>query len=114
MSDGTLSVRRRDPKASLASSAADTLTTADALRSGNYDALLGGGTVRRLGEPRYRQDNKTRSKQLDDVNEFRVENRRKKRLRDYDRLLKSFKYGAALDSVLRKVSSKLLSCVRMF
>ncbi|KAF8529167.1 Trp-Asp repeat-containing protein [Hysterangium stoloniferum] len=101
MSDGTLSVRRRDPKASLTSVAADTLTSADALRSGNYESLLG-GTLPRLGEPRYRRDTKVKPKPNDDINEFRVESRRKKRLRDYDRLLKSFKYGAALDSVLRK------------
>jgi len=101
MSDGTLSIRRRDPKASLASYAADTLTSADALRSGNYESLLG-GTLPRLGEPRYRRHTKAKSKPIDAINEFRVETRRKKRLRDYDRLLKSFKYGAALDSVLRK------------
>lgn len=45
----------------------------------------------------------TRSKPIGDVNEIKVEGRRKKKLREYDRLLKNFKYGAALDSVLRKV-----------
>lgn len=37
------------------------------------------------------------------LDEFRVEQRRQKRLREYDRLLKTFKYAAALDAVLRKV-----------
>jgi len=36
------------------------------------------------------------------LDEFRVEQRRQKRLREYDRLLKTFKYAAALDAVLRK------------
>lgn len=46
---------------------------------------------------------KTKSRPVGDVNEFKVESKRKKRLREYDRLLKGFKYSAALDSVLRKV-----------
>ena len=40
---------------------------------------------------------------MGDVNEIKIEGLRKKKLREYDRLLKSFKYGAALDSVLSKV-----------
>ncbi|KAF8238723.1 WD40 repeat-like protein [Tricholoma matsutake] len=80
MSDGTLSVRRRQPKASEGS-------TADALRSD-----IGRGTVRGKVQP----------KPTGDVNELRVESKRRKRLKDYDKLLKSFKYSAALDSVLRK------------
>jgi len=46
---------------------------------------------------------KTRSKPVGDVNEIKIEGRRQRKLREYDRLLKSFKYGAALDSVLSKV-----------
>lgn len=39
-----------------------------------------------------------------DKDELRIESRRMKRLKEYDKLLKAFKYSAALDSVLRKVS----------
>jgi U3 small nucleolar RNA-associated protein 15 len=46
---------------------------------------------------------KMRNKPVGDVNEIKIEGRRKKKLREYDRLLKGFKYRAALDSVLRKV-----------
>jgi U3 small nucleolar RNA-associated protein 15 len=37
------------------------------------------------------------------VDEFKVESKRRRRLKEYDRLLKGFKYSAALDSALRKV-----------
>ncbi|KAF7301707.1 WD40 repeat-like protein [Mycena indigotica] len=97
MSDGTLSVRRRQPKPSEA--AADPAFSSTALKSGAYESFLGAsfaavghGTVR----------DKTKAKAVGDINEFRVESRRAKRLKDYDRLLKSFKYSAALDAVLRK------------
>lgn len=100
MSDGTLSVRRRDPKPSQAG-VADSLIPAEALRSGTYESFLS-GALPAMGEGRIQNDIKGKSRALD-VNEFRVESRRKKRLREYDRLLKSFKYGAALDSVLGKV-----------
>ncbi|KAF5387928.1 hypothetical protein D9615_000452 [Tricholomella constricta] len=89
MSDGTLSVRRRQTKTAEG-------TAIDPLLSGTFEAFLGtsfpGGTVR----------GKVQSKPLGSVDELRVESRRTKRLKDYDRLLKSFKYSAALDSVLRK------------
>lgn len=101
MSDGTLSVRRRDPKAS-EQAAADMAIGADAVRSGAFESFLG-GVLPTIGERKLRQGIKGKSRKLDNVDEFRVESRRKKRLREYDRLLKSFKYGAALDSVLAKV-----------
>ncbi|KAJ7771415.1 WD40 repeat-like protein [Mycena maculata] len=97
MSDGTLSVRRRQPKAS--EMAGDPAFSAAALRSGAFESFLG-ASFPTLGQGSLRQ--KTKSKALGDVDEFRVESRRANRLRDYDRLLKSFKYSAALDSVLRK------------
>lgn len=100
MSDGTLSVRRRDPKASQGGD--DSLIPGDAMRAGTYESFLG-GALPSIGEYKPRRDVKGKSKALDNVDEFRVESRRKKRLREYDRLLKGFKYGAALDSVLRKV-----------
>ena len=60
-----------------------------------------------LGDTRTRRDAKGKSKALGSIDEFRVESTRKKTLKEYDRLLKAFKYGAALDSVLRKVCKPL-------
>ncbi|KIY49253.1 WD40 repeat-like protein [Fistulina hepatica ATCC 64428] len=93
MSDGTLSVRRRQPKAS------ENAGDGPSLNAGNYESLLG-GYIPTVGQGHVRS--KVKSKPLGDVNEFRVERRRTKRLRDYDKLLKSFKYSAALDAVLQK------------
>lgn len=93
MSDGTLSVRRRQPKATESSAT-------DALRSGTFESFLG-TTLPGVGQGTIR--GKVQSKPIGDIDELRVESRRTKRLKDYDRLLKSFKYSAALDSVLRKV-----------
>jgi U3 small nucleolar RNA-associated protein 15 len=95
MSDGTLSVRRRQPKASEGS-------TVDALRSGGFESFLG-ATVPGIGQGTVR--GKVQLKPTGDLNELRVETKRRKRLKDYDKLLKNFKYSAALDSVLRKVGS---------
>jgi hypothetical protein len=104
MSDGTLSVRRRQPRASEASAA----ELDSASRSGALESLLG-GTLPVMGTGSVR--NKTKSKPIGDVDEFRVESRRTKRLKEYDRLLKGFKYSAALDSVLRKVKTNHLPSI---
>ncbi|KAG5649020.1 hypothetical protein DXG03_000369 [Asterophora parasitica] len=87
MSDGTLSVRRRQTKAAEA---------ADPVRLDNFESFLGAP----IGQGSSR--GKVQSTSLGSVDELRVESRRTARLKDYDRLLKSFKYSAALDSVLRK------------
>ena len=100
MTDGTLSVRRRQAKASEAS--ADDLFSSAALRAGAYESFL--GNLPTIGQGRVKS--KQKSKPVGDVDEFRVESKRKKRLKEYDRFLKSFKYSDALDSVLRKVSSE--------
>ncbi|KAI0832414.1 WD40 repeat-like protein [Trametes gibbosa] len=97
MSDGTLSVRRRQPKAS--EPASQDLFSIASLRTGAFESFLG-GALPALGQGRVKE--KRKSKPVGDVDELRVESKRKKRLRDYDRLLKNFKYSAALDSVLRK------------
>lgn len=97
MSDGTFSVRQRQQKAS--QSGPD---LADALTTGTYETFLG-GTLPSVGQGRVKT--KTESTVHGDVDELRVETRRAPRLREYDRLLKSFKYSAALDAVLRKVRS---------
>jgi len=52
---------------------------------------------------------KGKSKPVGDVDEFRIEARRKKKLREYDKLLKAFKYSAALDSILGKVRARTSS-----
>lgn len=98
MTDGTLSVRRRQPKASETASS-DLLPNA-ALKAGAFESLLG-GTLPSIGQRRVRD--KAKSKSVGDVDEFKVESRRKKRLRDYDKMLKNFNYTAALDAVLGKV-----------
>ena len=98
MSDGTLSVRRRQPKAS--EPAAQDLFSIASLRSGAFESFLG-GSLPTLGQGRVKE--KKKSKPVGDIDELKVESKRKKRLREYDRLLKNFKYSAALDSVLRKV-----------
>ncbi|CAL1700702.1 unnamed protein product [Somion occarium] len=95
MSDGTLSVRRRQPKASESSTNDIALS---ALKSGAFESFL--GNLPSIGQGRVKS--KEKSKPIGDVDEFRVERKRKKRLKEYDRLLKTFKYSAALDSVLRK------------
>ena len=105
MSDGTLSIRRRDSKASEKDDM-ESVIPSEALRSGAYESFLG-GSLTAVGEGHTRRDIKGKSKVIGNVDEFRVESRRKRRLREYDRLLKSFKYGAALDSVLRKARLRL-------
>lgn len=99
MSDGTLSVRRRQPKASEPGS--QDIFSIASLRSGAFESFLG-GSLPTLGMGRVKE--KKKSKPVGDIDELKVESKRKKRLREYDRLLKNFKYSAALDSVLRKVS----------
>jgi U3 small nucleolar RNA-associated protein 15 len=97
LSDGTLSVRRRDPKASEAPSAE---AEREALRANTYE-FFATGMLGNIGERNLQP--KTRSKPAGDLNEVKIAGRRKKKLREYDRFLKGFKYGAALDSVLGKV-----------
>lgn len=102
MVDGSLSVRRRQPKPSEAASSGS--QTAEA---GIYDLFMGGGSFA-LGSKGATSRPKVRGKgkqpPVGVLDEFRVEQRRQKRLREYDRLLKTFKYAAAFDAVLRKVS----------
>jgi len=102
MSDGTLSVRRRQPKASEAA-ASDSPFSLSALRTGTFESFLG-GALPAIGQGHVRDKGKGKAAAIGDVDEFRVESRRTKRLKEFDKLLKGFKYSAALDSVLRKVS----------
>ena len=106
MSDGTLSVRRRQPKP-LVGAASELPFPASTLRSGTFESFLG-GSASAIGQGTVRS--KTKTAPLGDENELRVERRRSKRLKAYDKLIKSFKYSAALDSVLRKV--RVIACER--
>ncbi|KAI6119301.1 Trp-Asp repeat-containing protein [Pisolithus croceorrhizus] len=94
MSDGTLSVRRRQSKVSETS-----MEYTTALKTGTYETFLG-GTLPLVGQGRVKT--KTKAKAVGDAGELRVESRRVKRLKQYDRFLKAFKYSAALDAVLQK------------
>jgi U3 small nucleolar RNA-associated protein 15 len=98
MSDGTLSVRRRQPKASEGLTAHR--TSEASLRATTLESFLG-GTFSDIGLLRVRD--RTKSKPVGDVDEFKVESKRRRRLKVYDRYLKGFKYSAALDSALQKV-----------
>ncbi|KAL5508259.1 UTP15 [Sanghuangporus vaninii] len=103
MSDGTLSVRRRQPKAS-ESSPSDDLFSIASLRSGAFESFLGSSAISSIGTGRFGEKGKgkAKAKPMGDIAEFKVEARRKQRLRAYDKLLKNFKYSAALDAVLIK------------
>jgi hypothetical protein len=101
MSDGTLSVRRRQPKASEGAQDHGLLSEAS-LRAAKLESFLG-GVLPSIGQPRVRD--RTKHKPVGDMYEFKVESKRRRRLKEYDRLLKGFKYSAALDSALRKVTT---------
>jgi len=102
MSDGTLSVRRRQPRVSEAA-ASDLPFSPATLRSGTFESFLG-GALPAIGQGHARDKRKGKAISGGDVDELRVESRRTKRLKEFDRLLKGFKYSAALDSVLLKVN----------
>ena len=72
------------------------------MKAGTFGSFL--GVLPNIGQGHVKQ--KGKSKPIGDVDEFRIEARRKKKLREYDKLLKSFKYSAALDSILRKVRTR--------
>jgi U3 small nucleolar RNA-associated protein 15 len=95
MSDGTLSVRRRQIKP--AEAASEQAMSSAILQSGAFETFLGSGHI---GEGYSKS--KQKSKAVGELSELKIEARRKKRLKQFDKLLKSFKYSAALDSVLRK------------
>ena len=96
MGDGTFSIRRRQPKASEEAAAAAKAPKKDA-----FQALLDGDTLpSSKGVPA-----KGKSRPIGDPDELRVEAKRRKKLRDYDKFLKAFKYSAALDAVLKKAGS---------
>lgn len=102
MADGTLSVRRRQPKSTESAAYEQALAVAQA---GAYDSLMT-GVLPKIGQGTTK--GKGKAKPEGDVEEYKVEARRKNRLRHYDRYLKSFKYSAALDAVLKKVGCRCI------
>ncbi|KAH9045420.1 WD40-repeat-containing domain protein [Lactarius pseudohatsudake] len=74
-------------------------TSEASLRATTLESFLG-GAFSDIGQLRVRD--RTRSKPVGDVDEFKVESKRRRRLKAYDRYLKGFKYSAALDSALQK------------
>ena len=86
MSDGTLSVRRRQPKGA---EVQEQVNPSDI-----YVDIPGDlNPVARRFLPKARSD----------AGELRMTTRPVKKLKEYDKLLKTFKYSAALDSILKKV-----------
>ncbi|CAG7848682.1 U3 small nucleolar RNA-associated protein 15 homolog [Serendipita indica DSM 11827] len=98
MSDGTLSIRRRDPKASERQNEDD---EREALKQGAYE-FFATGMLGNIGERIINPPRQAKNKPAGVPGEIKIATQRKRKLKEYDRYLKSFKYGAALDSVLRK------------
>lgn len=117
MTDGTLSLRRRDPKAAeLAAQEAkkSVLSTGAYEYFADIESVFGTGHVKSAQQDGQQQGQPRQgAKAMAAVDEFRVENVRRKKLKDYDKFLKTFKYGAALDAVMVKVRriSTTFSCV---
>ncbi|KZW04239.1 WD40 repeat-like protein [Exidia glandulosa HHB12029] len=100
MSDGTFSVRRREP----AKSTGEDKGMKDGLKTGTYEYFLG-SAIANLGMGHSTKKGKGKGKAAESVpvvGEFKVLAARHRKLREYDRFLKKFKYSAALDAVLRK------------
>lgn len=81
MSDGTLSVRRRDVKEK-----SDPRSQLDS-----------------LSDIHFGQTNMSPRDKSYGVEELRLHTPTSKRLKEHDKLLKNFRYSAALDSVLKRV-----------
>ena len=93
MSDGTLSVRRRQPKGAEVQEQINS--------SENYvDIPSDLNPVARRSPPKATRD----------AGELRMVTQPVKKLKEYDKLLKAFKYSAALDTVLKKVFSSFHYC----
>ena len=81
------------------------MAAAKAPKKDALQALLDGDTLASK-----KASAKGKSRPVGDPNELRVESKRRKRLKDYDKLLKAFKYSAALDAVLKKASPLHFLC----
>lgn len=102
MSDGTLSLRRRDNKTPLdpASQINQTLNSGAYEYFQDYEALFGTGHIKDKSQAVKGKEKRI----IGAAEEFRVESLRRKKLKSYDKYLKEFKYGAALDAVMENVS----------
>lgn len=98
MTDGTLAVRRRDPKTSevVAQEAKQA-----ALASGSYEYFAEMETI--FGTGHLKKKGKDLPAVVGAVDEVKIETRRREKLRTFDKHLKQFKYSAALDSGIQKV-----------
>ncbi|KIO32832.1 hypothetical protein M407DRAFT_211574 [Tulasnella calospora MUT 4182] len=91
MSDGTLSVRRRNTSEEEAQAAA---ARKEVARTGDFESML-----EKIGEPEYLSQ-RASTKPKGDPDEAKLAKEHRKKLTEYDKLLKQFKYGEALDAVL--------------
>jgi U3 small nucleolar RNA-associated protein 15 len=98
MTDGTLSVRRRDPKAA---EAAEDEAKQAALASGSYEYFADMENI--FGTGHIKAKKKDMAPVVGPADEFKVERRRKEKLKAFEKHLKAFKYSAALDEGLKKV-----------
>ena len=103
MTDGTLAVRRRDAKAAEESAAA---AKEKALQSGAYEFFTDMEAV--FGTGHVKQKGKDAPPVIGPSDEFKVESRRRAKLKEFDRHLKGFKYASALDAGLKPV--RLCTC----
>lgn len=107
MTDGTLSVRRRDPKATELSAEEAKQT---AISAGSYEYFADMENI--FGKGYVKAKGKDKAPVVGPADEFKVEGRRKEKLRDFEKFLKAFKYTAALDAGLQKVSKAARSLLR--
>lgn len=107
MTDGTLSVRRRDPKATEVSAEEAKQT---AISAGSYEYFADMENI--FGKGYVKAKGKDKAPVVGPADEFKVEGRRKEKLRDFEKFLKAFKYTAALDAGLQKVSKAARSLLR--
>lgn len=98
LSDGTLSIRTRVP-----SKKSDLISQSTA-----YDSLLAGA-----GSGGIAHDGKAAQEGLKSFEgEQKLGREKRKKLMEWDKMLKDFRYGDAMDSVLRRVSKFSLSLLR--
>lgn len=98
MTDGTLAVRRRDPKTSETTALE---SKQSALSTGSYEYFAEMETI--FGTGHIKKKGKDLPQVVGAVDEVKIESRRKEKLKVFDRHLKAFKYSAALDSGIQKV-----------
>ena len=96
MSDGTLSVRRRQVKGS--NTPADLASIS--LRTGAFESIL--GNLPTLGQGHVKS--KVKSRPIGDVDELRVESKRRKKLKEYETIALDEECSAVLQ---RKLPPKL-------